>query len=127
MSPIDVGSIVVAIVAALGAVAAQRSASRAGQASTKVQAETNAYERARKMDVETIERQSQEIAELRRRNSHLEQHIERLETDNDNLRRNLRTVERRLAKLEDISPALEALLRQRLEEADVLDQKQQDL
>lgn len=113
MDAIDIGGILVAIIAALGAWAAQRSAAKAASAGSRLDAEKEAYERARKMDVETIQRQSAEILELRKM----------LAAANDEIRR----LKLRMTKLEDISPELEELLRQRLEEASHDDQKPEGL
>lgn len=105
MSPIDVGGILVALIAAFGALMASRSASRAATANSRFEAEKEAYERARKFDVQTIAHQNIEIEQLRE--------------DNDALTKELREVKKRLARLEDASQlTLEALLRERLEELD---------
>lgn len=70
MGLIDIGAVLVAIVAALGAWAAQRSAGKAGTIQTaikgRMEAEHGAYERAREFDTETIRRQDEEIRELRK-------------------------------------------------------------
>lgn len=83
VDPATVASVIVAIIAAAAAVASQRAASRASvvntnttaqaqQASDQAQALKDSYERARKFDVETIERQDSEIAELRAKVTRLE-------------------------------------------------------
>lgn len=63
-------SIIVAAVAALSAYASQRAAARASIVNTNTLTQADAlkesYERARKFDTETIERQDREIDELRR-------------------------------------------------------------
>lgn len=65
----NVVSLFVAAMAALAALASQRSASRAStmntQTTSRVDMEKEAYDRARKFDIETIERQDAEIASLR--------------------------------------------------------------
>lgn len=70
------------------------------------------------MDIETITRQDAEIIDLRRDNGLLQSELNSVKEDNTNLRATVRRLERRLVKLEDISPQLEELLRKRLEEAD---------
>ena len=62
-------TILVAVIAALSAYASQRAAAKATTLNTsttsRVDMEKEAYDRARKFDIETIERQDAEIAELR--------------------------------------------------------------
>jgi len=66
---IDVASLGAAAIAAAGSWLARRSAGKATISSTTITSrldmEKEAYERARKLDTETIERQDQEIQELR--------------------------------------------------------------
>lgn len=106
MSAIDVGAILVAIIAALGAWAAQRSAAKASafntETSGRLEAERNAYERARAFDVDTINRQSRELEELRSHNHKLETELAR--------------VKDRLRRLEALYPEWERLLNERLDE-----------
>lgn len=108
MDLIDFGSILVALIAALGAWAAQRSASRTAQINTSVsgrlEAEREAYQRARAFDIQTIERQNEEIKELHE--------------ENYQLRDDLKKVKERLARLEDLYPEWERLLNERLNEPD---------
>jgi TolA-binding protein len=67
--PTEVVTVGVAAIAAGGAWAAQRSAAKASMVNTSVtsrlEAEKEAYERARTFDIQTIERQQQEIKDLR--------------------------------------------------------------
>lgn len=108
MTPLDIGSIIVAIVAALGAWAAQRSAAKSNTFNTlvagRLDAEREAYERARGFDVETIKRQDAEINELR--------------AYNEALKNELKQVKARLRKLEVLFPEWERLLNERLAESD---------
>lgn len=60
LDPINIGAIVVGFTGVLGGWLTQRSASKAN----RFTAETEAYNRARKLDIETIERQDREYAEL---------------------------------------------------------------
>jgi hypothetical protein len=93
-------AIVVALISALGAWAAQRSARSATTVSEKTKAETEAYIRARKMDVETIERQDKELDELRRRDEARELAIRELRVDNEKLHNENIALRRRVAALE---------------------------
>lgn len=63
--PTSLISLAVAAVAAVGAWASQRASSKASTVSTRMDAEKEAYERARKMDTETITRLQNENKELR--------------------------------------------------------------
>lgn len=96
MTPLDLGTILVALIAALGAWAAQRTAAKATKSNTivsgKIDAETGAYERARTFDIQTIERQNAEIHLLRE--------------SNEALRRELYAVKARLARLEGLAPEI---------------------
>lgn len=75
MELIDFGAIIVAMVAALGAWAAQKAASKAAVTkdtiSNRLEAERGAYERARAFDIQTIERQDLEIISLIEANQRL--------------------------------------------------------
>jgi chromosome segregation ATPase len=66
MDATNVASLVVAVIAALTAIASQRSASRASVVNART-AEEEAYNRARKMDTDTIDRLDRENKELRER------------------------------------------------------------
>jgi predicted RNase H-like nuclease (RuvC/YqgF family) len=67
MDATNVASLVVAVIAALTAIASQRSASRASVVNARTAAEEEAYNRARKMDTDTIDRLDRENKELRER------------------------------------------------------------
>jgi len=73
-------TILVAIIAALSAYASQRAAAKASNLNTtttsRVDMEKEAYDRARKFDIETIERQDAEIAELRQDNKSLHEKVD---------------------------------------------------
>lgn len=81
-----VASIIVGGVAAIAGIAAQRSAANASVKSTEISTQAaaldNAYERARKFDLETIARQDIEIDELRSTNTSQSHQIRKLR-DND--------------------------------------------
>lgn len=76
----DMITLAVAVIAALSAWASQRSASRASSlnvaTTSRVDMEKEAYDRARKFDIETIERQDAEIAELRTDNQDLHNKVD---------------------------------------------------
>lgn len=96
-------SILISAIGALGAWAASRSSARAAIANAKTTADANketsraeaekeAYDRARKMDIETIERQDKEIDEIREQNKllkeqneHLNSDVKRIDADNTSL------------------------------------------
>lgn len=106
MGAADIAAILVALIAALGAWAAQRSAAKASKVNTvvssRLEAERQAYERARAFDVQTINRQNKEIKSLH--------------TENERLRGDLRKIKKRLNKLETLFPQWERLLHERLDE-----------
>lgn len=84
--------IAISLITALGAWASSRASSRASTANSKTEAEKEAYDRARKMDVATIERQDAELEEireqnrlLREQNDHLNADVKRIDADNRSL------------------------------------------
>lgn len=79
MNPLDIGGIVIAVIAALGAWASQRAAANASKVGTRLDAEKEAYERARKFDLDTIARQDEEIKELRDEVDRLKQRLALIE------------------------------------------------
>ena len=93
MDPINVGSIIVGLIAAVSAYASQRAASKASIVNTtvesRIQMENEAYERARAFDTETIRRQDEEIKELRGIIKHLEQKVRSLRVHLSRARRGL--------------------------------------
>lgn len=89
MDPAVLASIIIALIAAGTGIASQRSASKAlektNQTSNRVEMEKEAYIRARKLDVETIERQEEEISELRDENRRLRDEMRNLKNRINNL------------------------------------------
>lgn len=85
----NIASVVVASIAALTAVASQRSASRASTVNARTAAEEEAFNRARKMDIETIERLDKENKELREREKELEEQVDILRWKVSRLERGL--------------------------------------
>lgn len=87
----------VAVIGLIGAWLSARSARAAAAysasasiANQKAEAETEAYSRARKMDVETIQRQDAEIAELTEENRELRRKLNKLEYDHYRLQQSFR-------------------------------------
>jgi predicted RNase H-like nuclease (RuvC/YqgF family) len=102
MDPSSVTAIAVALISVLSAWLAGRAARNAAKfsadASTsneKVKAETEAYNRARAIDVATIERQDREITELREEIESLKAAKGSLERQNEALRKRVSSLERR--------------------------------
>lgn len=67
---------------------------------SKTLAETEAYNRARKLDTETIERQEREIKEIRANNEDLRDKVRALKTDNESIHEDNDRLRRRIARLE---------------------------
>lgn len=65
MSPDSIATGIVGIVAALAGVASQRAISKASTTNARLDAEKEAYERARQFDRDTIARQDKELQALR--------------------------------------------------------------
>lgn len=118
MDAVSLASIAVAGIAALGAWASQRAASRSALVNTvaggRVDMEKEAYARARDFDTETIARQDAEIAELRNRN---EAYDKKLEVMRETYEEEIRNLRARIARLErGLSMNLEEILRERYRE-----------
>lgn len=99
--------IAVAIISLVGAALSGRAAKKATKitteasvANSKVLAETEAYGRARKMDVETIERQDEEIKEIQQNNRDLREKVRELKKDNEKLHRENLKLRERVTRLE---------------------------
>lgn len=82
IDPVNVASLLVALIAATGAWASQRASAKASTINTattsRVDMEKEAYERARTYDTETIRRQDAEIEELREENRVLREEVREL-------------------------------------------------
>lgn len=114
MSGSDWAAIVVGVISVLSAIFSGRAAKAAAKynsdasvITSRAQAETEAYQRARKMDIETIERQDSELEELRELNRKLRERVQAVMQINDNLREeNIKlhqdneTLRRRVTRLE---------------------------
>lgn len=82
-------AIIIAIISALTALASQRAAAKASTVSARSAAEEEAYIRARKLDVETIQRLEEDNAELRAREKENLEQIEILKWRVSRLERGL--------------------------------------
>lgn len=82
MDPVNLASVLVAVVAALAAILSQRAIAKASvintTTSSRVDMEKEAYDRARSYDTETILRQDKEIDELREDNKRLHSEVKKL-------------------------------------------------
>ena len=103
----DWAAVVVALISILSAVLAGRSARRAAKydsdasvTNSRTLAETEAYNRARKMDIETIERQDKEIDEIREQNRQLRAKVRELQNDNEKIHEENRVLRQRVTRLE---------------------------
>jgi FtsZ-binding cell division protein ZapB len=67
---------------------------------SKAAAEVEAYNRARKMDLETIQRQDAEIDDIRAENGILKKRVREVELDNEELRDDNTKLRRRVTALE---------------------------
>lgn len=86
-------TIIVGLITLAGAVFSGISANRASKYNTRTQAETEAYERARKMDTETIERQEKALEKLRKEVEELKEDNEMLHGENKELRQRIYRLE----------------------------------
>lgn len=102
----DWATIICSLAALLGAVVTSRNSRKAQERNTtvvsatelekaRIAAETAAYERARKMDVETIERQDKEIDDLREKVEHLNRDVKIVNEHNEELVEKNERLERR--------------------------------
>lgn len=100
IDPISIGAILIALIAALGTWASHKSSAKASTINAKAAAEVEAYNRARKMDLETIERQDEEFDELRQKHAALKKRVGELERENEELHAENARFRRRIAALE---------------------------
>lgn len=103
----DIAIIVVALISIIGAWLSGRSAKAAAKytsdadvSSQRVIAETEAYNRARAMDTETIAIQNKKIADLREENERIIRAIRQLREENQILHEDNDRLRRRIAGLE---------------------------
>jgi peptidoglycan hydrolase CwlO-like protein len=107
MKSSDWAVIIVALISVVSAVLAGRSARKAAKydseasiTNSRTVAETEAYNRARKMDIETIERQDKEIDEVREQNRKLRAKIRELQNDYETVHEENRVLRQRVTRLE---------------------------
>lgn len=119
----SIGAVVVAVVAAVGAWASQKSASRASMiiasTSSRLEAEREAYERARAFDVATIQRQDEEITGLLKEIATLRTKLnvlEDLHIQMEGLRAQLMLATAKIQRFENLYPKWERLLHERANE-----------
>lgn len=97
---------IITVVAAIFSGRAARSAAKfnsdASVMNSRTQAETEAYIRARNMDLKTIEQQDKEIEEIRVNNEELRKKVRTLITENIELREQNDSLRRRVARLEQL-------------------------
>lgn len=102
IDPLNFGAILIAVIAALGTWASHRQSSKAAIVNEKAKAEVEAYNRARAMDLRTMELQDAEFHELRDKHETLKKRVgevelrnEELEVENSRLRRRIAALERK--------------------------------
>lgn len=107
MGSSDWAIIIVALISVISAFASGRAARNAAKynsdasvMNSRTQAETEAYHRARKMDVETIDRQDKEIEEIRLNNQQLREKVRSLLADNQRIHEENESLKRRVSLLE---------------------------
>jgi predicted nuclease with TOPRIM domain len=103
----DWAQVIVALVAVVSAIlsgrAARKSTQLTSEASTmnaRTQAETESYNRARQMDVQTIERQGKELEEIRANAEKLREKVRELKISNEQLNEDNDRLRRRISRLE---------------------------
>jgi len=94
--------VVIALIGVISAWLANRAAKNAAKSSAdasvtneRVKAETEAYKRARAMDVETIQRQDEELKELREEMKKLREDNRALHAENERLKQRVSSLEGR--------------------------------
>jgi hypothetical protein len=85
--------VLISLITALGALASSRASSKASTANSKAEVEKEAYDRARKMDVETIERQDKELDEIREQKKLIEEQNRLLREQNDHLNADVKRID----------------------------------
>lgn len=102
-------TIIVAAIALVSAFFSGRSASNASKYTTRTQAETEAYNRAREMDLRTIKRQDEELEELEKKYDDLDEKYKLLKQDNEQLHEDNDRLRRRVSRLERLEDRLKEL------------------
>lgn len=109
MASSDWVAVAVGSVSAVSAWLAGRSAKKASEFNTKTTAETEAYNRARQMDIETLDRQKRDLTEIRENNKEIREKLREMKLENDKLKEDNRVLHeenailrRRVARLEKL-------------------------
>lgn len=107
MPGLDYAAIIISLIAAFGMVSSARASSKASTKNAKAETEKEAYVRAREFDTETIERQKNQLKELREHDEKKAKQIKELraevgavKSENSELRAELRRHEQRIHELE---------------------------
>lgn len=86
MNGVVIASVIVSAIAAVGGWLSARESRKASNTNSvtsgRVEMEKEAYERARKLDTDTIQRQEEELDDLRSRNDRLQERVELVQTQN---------------------------------------------
>lgn len=105
MEPGSLAAIFIATVAAVGSWLSHKTSSQAAiktsDNASRVEMEKEAYERARKLDTETIARQDTEMAELRTENLRLRRDNEALHAEIRELKERIIIIERHVQSVEE--------------------------
>jgi hypothetical protein len=106
MNAVNIATIIVALIAAAGAWASQRTAARAARENTivggRVDMEKEAYDRARAFDTETIKRQDAELEELRQKHAQCADEIKEMRAQYET---EITLLRLRIARLEKTRPS----------------------
>jgi len=102
-------TIIVAAIALVSAIFSGKASSNASKYTTRTQMETEAYNRARAMDLKTIERQDRELDELQKKYDQLDEKYRFLKQDNESLHEDNDRLRRRITRLERLEKRLEEL------------------
>ena len=107
MKSSDWAVIIVALISVVSASLAGRSAKKAAKYTSdasvdnsRIMAETEAYNRARKMDIETIERQDREIDEIREQNRLLRAKVREQQIEIETIHEENHLLRQRVLRLE---------------------------
>lgn len=100
VDPLNIGAILIAVITGLSVWASHRSTAKASVLTDKQTAEVEAYNRARKMDLETIQRQDEEFDELRGKYTAVKARLGEVEDDCEKLRNDNVKLTRRVYELE---------------------------
>lgn len=103
---VPIASVIVSIIAAYSAIKTSRTSANATTVNARTNAETEAYTRARKLDVETITRQDAEIKELYEKLEHLNNDVKMVHSENEVLRVDNARILAENARLRDLNESV---------------------